>query len=78
MKFPVHNHLVITSTGVRLTGERFSLGDIALYASMDFAPGVAQPVPEALENLHSWYQRIAERPSAESSLWPDAPGAMRG
>jgi glutathione S-transferase len=59
-------------------GDRFSLADITLYAFLDFAPGVGQPIDPALKNVAGVLERIASRPSAEESLHPAAKaGGMR-
>ncbi len=59
-------------------GDRFSLADITLYAFLDFAPGVGQPIDPALKNVSGLLERIASRPSAEGSIHPAAKaGGMR-
>lgn len=59
-------------------GDRFSLADITLYAFLDFAPGVGQPIDPALKNVAGALSRIASRPSAEASIHPAAKaGGMR-
>jgi len=59
-------------------GDRFSLADITLYAFLDFAPGVGQPIDPALKNVAGVLERIASRPSAEGSIHPAAKaGGMR-
>ncbi|WP_043766933.1 glutathione S-transferase family protein [Algiphilus aromaticivorans] len=53
-----------------LCGDRFSLADIVLYCALDFVGSVGQPIPDALESLHQWFDRVNARPSAEASLSP--------
>jgi glutathione S-transferase len=45
-------------------GERFSLADILLFAFLQFAATVRQPLDPANTNLAAWYERMAARPSA--------------
>ena len=59
-------------------GSRYTLADILLYAILDFAGGVGQPLDPGLENLGAWFERQNARPSAETSLHPvAAAGGMR-
>jgi len=51
---------------------RFTIADIILYCCLDFAAGVGQTMIPSLSNLHSWFDRIAKRPSARTSLHPTA------
>ncbi len=46
-------------------GERLTLADILLYAFLDFAGTVGQPLDAANANLAAWKARMAERPSAQ-------------
>jgi glutathione S-transferase len=62
-----------------LCGERFTMADMLLYAFLDFAPGVGQPLDLAKRHLTAWYERVNARPSAEASLNPAAVNAgLRG
>ncbi len=45
-------------------GDRYSLADILLFAFMQFAANVKQPLDPANTNLIAWYDRAAARPSA--------------
>ena len=49
---------------------RFTIADIILYAALDFAAGVGQPLDPSLKNVNAWFKRVDARPSAESSLHP--------
>jgi glutathione S-transferase len=51
---------------------RFTTADIILYCCLDFAAGVGQTVDPSLSNLHNWFSRIDNRPSARASLHPAA------
>lgn len=51
-----------------LCASRFTLGDIMLYAFLDFGSGVGQPYDPGLKNIDAWFKRVAARPSAEASL----------
>jgi len=55
-----------------LCGARFTLGDMMLYAFLDFGAGVGQPLDPALKNIDAWFKRVAARPSAAASLHPAA------
>lgn len=48
-----------------ICGDRFSLADILLFAFLQFAGAVKQPLDPANANLTAWYGRMAARPSAE-------------
>jgi len=50
-----------------IAGGRFTLADILLYAFLDFASGVGQPVPAELKNVTAWFARVKARPSAAAS-----------
>ncbi len=45
-------------------GKRFTLADILLYAFLDFAGQVGQPLDPDNKNLAGWFARIKARPSA--------------
>ena len=45
-------------------GDRFTLADIFLFAFLQFAATVRQPLDPANTNLVAWYDRMAARPSA--------------
>jgi glutathione S-transferase len=62
-----------------LCGDRFTLADVLLYAFLDFAHGVGQPLDPAKRNLQAWFERVGARPSAAASLNPAAVNAgLRG
>lgn len=64
---------------VFIAGDRFTIADIWLYIWLDFAASVKQPFDRTLRNIAPWFNRIAARPSAETSLHPDCkPGGVRG
>jgi glutathione S-transferase len=50
-----------------ICGDRFSYADVHLYAFLEFAQGVGQPLDGKLENLQAWFTRVAARPSIEAS-----------
>jgi glutathione S-transferase len=50
-----------------IAGQRFTLADILLFCTMDFAATVGQPVDRENGNIAAWFDRIAARPSAEAS-----------
>ena len=50
-----------------IVGDRFTLADVLLYAFLEFAATVGQPLDAKLDNLQGWYTRVASRPSIEAS-----------
>ena len=46
-----------------ICGERFTLADILLFAFLEFAASVGQPLDAKCERLQGWYARVAARPS---------------
>jgi glutathione S-transferase len=62
-----------------IVGSRFTLADVALYSMLDFFALVGQPLDPALANVAAWFRRVGARPSAETSVHPNARAAkMRG
>lgn len=62
-----------------LCGDRFTMADVLLYAFLDFAQGVGQPLDPAQRNVKTWFDRVGARPSAQASLNPAAVNAgLRG
>lgn len=62
-----------------LAGARFTFADIWLYVWLDFGDSVGQPFDRRLPHLGPWFERVAARPSAAASLYPDCkPGGVRG
>lgn len=47
-----------------ICGERLTLADLLLFAFMQFAATVKQPLDPTNTNLTAWYDRMAGRPSA--------------
>jgi glutathione S-transferase len=50
-----------------IAGPRFTLADILLFCTMDFASTVGQPVNRENRNIAAWFDRVGARPSAEAS-----------
>ncbi|HEV7692526.1 MAG TPA: glutathione S-transferase family protein [Hyphomonadaceae bacterium] len=50
-----------------IAGPRFTLADILLFCTMDFAATVGQPLNPANANITAWFERIKARPSAAAS-----------
>jgi glutathione S-transferase len=50
-----------------IAGDRFTLADILLFCTMDFAAMVGQPVNRDNRNIAAWFDRVNTRPSAEAS-----------
>ena len=61
-----------------LAGERFTAADICLYCYLDLLGGAGQPIAEGCTNLEAWFARVASRPAAEASLWPERVLGLRG
>jgi glutathione S-transferase len=55
-----------------ICGKSITLADIVLFAFVEFAGVVGQPLDPSLGNLKQWLDRMASRPSAEASLHPIA------
>jgi glutathione S-transferase len=49
-----------------LDGERYTIADIVLLTTIDFAGFVGVPVPEELGALLDWHARASARPSAQA------------
>ena len=48
-----------------LAGDRFTVADITLQCTIDFAAGLVElPIPGDLQHLHRWHQAVSQRPSA--------------
>ncbi|HEX5006233.1 MAG TPA: glutathione S-transferase family protein [Hyphomonadaceae bacterium] len=50
-----------------IAGDRFSLADILLFCTMDFAATVGQPVNRDNANIAAWFDRVGARPSSAAS-----------
>ena len=53
--------------GPWITGERFTLADILLFAFLDFGAQVGQPLDPAFAKLTDWFGRVKARPSVAAS-----------
>jgi glutathione S-transferase len=49
-----------------LDGQRFSIADVALLTSLDFAIFIGLEIPPTLERLSAWHTRASDRPSVRS------------
>ena len=49
-----------------LDGERYTIADIVLLTTIDFATFVGIPIPDELTALRGWHDRAAARPSAQA------------
>ena len=52
------------SAGAFLAGENFSIADIALLTTIDFATFIGVPLPDDVPALADWHARMTARPSA--------------
>jgi len=68
----------IMPEGGWLAGEHFSVADIALYCYLDLLRGAGQSLPEGASRLRSWFARVAQRPAAAASAWPERPMGLVG
>ncbi|MBE0613974.1 MAG: glutathione S-transferase family protein [Burkholderiales bacterium] len=64
--------------GKWICGDRFTVADICLFTYIDLLRNAGQPIPEDLDRLQAWFDRVAARPSADVSLFPMQPMGMRG
>jgi glutathione S-transferase len=69
------DHLMEGKTYV--VGDRLTVADIMLFGALDFGAGLGQTISAENKNVTAWFERMAARPSAASSLTKD-PNAMRG
>ena len=49
-----------------LVGDSYSIADICLLSTVDFAEWIGLPVEDEFENLKAWRARVKARPSAEA------------
>ena len=49
-----------------LDGERYTMADIVLLKTIDFAAFIGMPMPDDLPNLAAWHARASARPSAQA------------
>jgi glutathione S-transferase len=47
-----------------LAGEEFSMADIILLTTVDFAGFIGIPIPEEMRHLRAWLARVSARPSS--------------
>ena len=47
-----------------IAGDKLTMADVLLFAFLDFAKGVGQPLDPVNKNLTSWFERMKARPSA--------------
>lgn len=50
-----------------LAGDEFSMADITAFAGLNFAAPAGVEIPDGLENLSKWQQRVADRYAADPS-----------
>jgi glutathione S-transferase len=51
-----------------ITGERFSVADILLFAFLEFGQAVGQPLNPANKTITAWYERVKARPSVAAGV----------
>lgn len=49
-----------------LDGERYTIADIVLLTTIDFATFIGVPMPEELTALRAWHERATARPSSQA------------
>ncbi len=49
-----------------LAGDNYSIADIALLTTIDFAAFIGMPLPEDVPALADWHARVSARPSAQA------------
>ena len=54
------------SAGAFLAGQNYSIADIVLLTTIDFAGFIGVPVPQDLTALIDWHSRVSVRPSASA------------
>ncbi|MES1972463.1 MAG: glutathione S-transferase family protein [Pseudomonadota bacterium] len=49
-----------------LASDRFSMADIVLLSTVDFAAFIGIPIPDEMPTLKAWHGRVSARPSAQA------------
>ena len=49
-----------------VAGKAFTIADICLLSTIDFATWIGLPVPDSASNVKAWHARVSERPSAKA------------
>ena len=49
-----------------LVGKDYTVADICLLSTIDFAAWIGLTVPDGLSNVKGWHSRVSERPSAKA------------
>jgi glutathione S-transferase len=49
-----------------LAGDAFTVADICLLTTVDFADWIGLPIEDGFENLKAWHARVSARPSASA------------
>ena len=49
-----------------ICGDKIRLADVLLYCFVSFGGQIGQPLPDGLDNVAAWQQRMSERPSASA------------
>lgn len=49
-----------------LAADHYTIADILLLTTVDFATFIGMPVPDDLSNLRAWHARVSARPSASA------------
>lgn len=52
------------ATAPFIAGNAFSMADIILLTTVDFAAFVGLPIPDSMKHLRGWHARVSARPSA--------------
>jgi len=47
-----------------LAADHYTIADILLLTTVDFAGFIGIPIPDDLSNLRAWHARVSARPSA--------------
>jgi glutathione S-transferase len=50
-----------------IAGDRFTLADVLLYPFLEFFRTRGQPLDPSLRNVNEWFERVAKRPSVQST-----------
>jgi glutathione S-transferase len=49
-----------------IAGKAYTIADICLLSTVDFADWIGLPIPESAANVKAWRARVSERPSAKA------------
>ena len=49
-----------------IAGKDYTIADICLLSTVDFADWIGLPIPDSASNVKAWHKRVSDRPSAKA------------